>query len=93
MPSLRQKAVVVDPNRESRTRVRKALVRRGFEVVALASHVEAFELFDGRSPHLLVTDQPGGSYRAVWLGDVARADLKLEISRKGWRHFDAQAAS
>ncbi len=86
-----RKAVVVDPNRESRKRVRKALVRRGFEVVALSSHAEAFDLLDGRSPHLLVTDQPGGSYRAIWLGDVARSDLDLEISRKGWKHFDAQA--
>jgi hypothetical protein len=87
----RRKAVVVDPNRESRTRVRKALVRRGFEVVALKSHAEAFDLLDGRSPHLLVTEQPGGSYRAVWLGDVARSDLNLEISRQGRKRFDAQA--
>ena len=84
----RRKALIVDPDARARERVRRGLRRRGFEVITTASRAEAFDLLDGDGAHLLVTDEPGGSYRVVWLGDASRSDVELKPTRGGWKLFD-----
>ncbi len=83
----RWKALVVDHDARKRERLRRALRRRGFEVIT-ASRAEAFDLLDGDAAHVLVTDEPGGSYRVVWLGDASRQDVELKPTRHGWKLFD-----
>lgn len=84
----RLQALVVDPDARARERLRRGLRRRGFEVITTASRAEAFDLLDGDAAHVLVTDEPGGSYRVVWLGDASRQDVELKPTRHGWKLFD-----
>lgn len=84
----RRKVLIVDPDARTRERLRRGMRRRGFEVITTASRAEAFFQLDGGDAHLLVTDEPGGSYRAVWLGDASRGDVEFEPTRVGWRRFD-----
>ncbi len=83
-----RKALVVDSDARSRERVRRGLRRRGFEVISTASRAEAFDLLDGGDAHLLVTEEPNGSYRVVWLGDASKGDCEFNPSRDGWKVFD-----
>jgi len=85
----RRKALIVNPDARARERLRRALRRRGFDVISTSSRAEAFDLLDGDGAHLLVTDEPGGSYRVVWLGDAARGDVEFAPTPKGWKTFDA----
>jgi CheY-like chemotaxis protein len=85
---IRMKALVVDPDGRNRERVRRGLRRRGFDVVATASRAEASDLLDAGEAHVLVTDEPNGAHRVVFLGDASRSDLLLDASRVGWKRFD-----
>lgn len=83
-------ALVVEPDARSRGRLRRALRRRGYEVISTRSRTEASDLLDGSVADILVVDEPlaRGAYRVVWLADLAREDVTIEATREGWRRFD-----
>jgi DNA-binding response OmpR family regulator len=88
-------ALVVEPDARTRGRLRRALRRRGYEVIATGSRSEASDLLDGSAADILIVDEPKarGAYRVVWLADAAREDVTIEPTREGWRRFDGYLSS
>jgi hypothetical protein len=82
-------ALVVEPDRDRRGRIRRALERRGYQVMNAGTQASAFEILDGAPADVLVSPEPGAStYRVVWLSSERSTDIIIAATPEGWKLFD-----
>ena len=73
--------LVVEKDPAVRDALVAALTTRGYEVEAVASRAQGFDVMDGQGLDLLILDDPGTerSYRLIWLRETDRPDMRVEL--------------